>query len=201
MNRHAKTLLMLALLTAPSPLSAQQSSWPLTQTPEDCARAATTVRSQTLVSERRATMLFLSRCGPSGGVALAGELRRSSTVSDTTALYPEFHEIARIRDAEILRAALELAGDRSATPESRIMAFKVLISYHDEHRTAQPFSSFFPDQPGALMMQMYGGRPEGAPLPDGWLTSAVDVVRGIASSTEETDLMRVAARRTLPLLR
>ena len=203
MRDHAKLLFLLLVYAAPTALTAQQqpAPWPLTQTPEDCARAAGSVRGETVGPERRAAMLYLSRCGPAGGSALADELRRMRGVADTTALLPEYHEIVRIRDAEVLRAALELAGDRSATPESRFTAFKVLISYRDERRAAQPFSSFYPGNSYLPMMQDHGGASAGAPLPDGWLASAVDVVRRVESSAEETDLMREAARRALFLLR
>ena len=201
MRNHAKMLFLVLGCAVPTAVMAQQPAWPLTQTPEDCARAASSVRGEPAGAERRATMLYLSRCGPAGGAALADELRRLRGVADTTALLPEYHEIARIRDAEVLRAALELAGDRSATPESRLMAFKVLITYRDEHRAAQPFSSFYPGNSYLPMIQDHGGTSAGAPLPDGWLTTAVDVMRRVESSAEETDLMREAARRALFLLR
>jgi hypothetical protein len=198
---HLDHLYVLLAVLAPTSVAGQQWSPPLAPTPEECARAQSYVRDTGPSPERKPAMQYLARCGAQGGVALAEELRALRGVSNSGTLVREYADLARILDGAVLRAALDLAADRAATPESRIIAFKLLISYADWRQVSLPFSSFLPGNARVLASQDHFGRSDGAPLPADWLTSAVAVVEAVAASSEETDTMRYAAERTLTHLR
>jgi hypothetical protein len=91
---------------------------------ERCERAI----RQSDAGDLRGDVAILRQCGERGAAAVARLLRstsRSAPASDVT----RAADVALgFRDAEILRSALRVAGDRRATTVARVQSMRVLIS-------------------------------------------------------------------------
>ena len=75
----------------------------------------------------------LERCGDTGAVALARALRQAGAVSDTLLLGSILVQASSSRHPQILRAALELAGDRDAPSPARVAGMQVALRQHAGH--------------------------------------------------------------------
>jgi len=186
----------LFVLTAALPLEGQDQRPGAAYAADRCREALDALGSagaSTSGLHRRQALSWVARCGQEGATALAAELRRLTTVSDSTELMSSYYRIAGVLDSTVLRAAMDLAADRRATAGSRIIALKLLISYADVGRVSLPFSSFLPGNPPTISSQDHFGRVAGAPLPDGWQEGALDLVNRLAEDPAESDTIRHAA--------
>lgn len=189
-------LLGLAFLALPGGGAAQDKPDITAPTAEKCEWALGLLESSEASPQRREALELASICGPEGGAALAAELRRLRTMSDTVELRKVYFEIARIRDAQIYRAALEVGGDPQATVESRIVAFKLLISYAKIGFVSAPFAAFYPDEGAGFGTQSHFGRHEGRPLPPNWKGETLALLERLATDPAESDTIQTAAIRS-----
>jgi hypothetical protein len=132
---------------------------------------------------------------------LAQELARLESSSDVDELTRSYRAISHIRDAQVFEAALQLVGDASATPESRIVAFKVLITLSDPSRASLSISSFLPGSQPDFIRQDHHGVSDGNPLPADWSQRTRTRIEEVAEDADESEVMRFAARRALFYLR
>jgi hypothetical protein len=164
---------------------------------ERCRRWVAAVQGNTVAAERAQAVRSLSVCGSQGGVVLAAELKRLRDESDTGTLMKVYAPMAELRDASILEAALDVAGDRSAAETARIIAFKVLIAYHRGPGNSLPVSHFLPGNLPSLTNVYDATQLEGVPLPRGWQDGATSLLERIAADPAEGKTMPHAARRAL----
>ena len=187
---------LLSLTQVPGTLAGQgRPDWTVVNA-ETCA-SASQIAQDIDSPERRYALGHLSRCGPQGGRALARELRQLRDESDVVAMQRMFIEIARIRDAEVLEAALELAADRGATLEARVAALRIFVEYQDPTVTTTFGYFMLPRSNSSLMVGQDGGRREGAPLPDNWMDDVRMLLARIMEDPSEGESMRHGARRAL----
>jgi hypothetical protein len=193
-----RTIAPLFLIAALAPPAlAQESPVPYETTEANCRRA---VAESAAERATRPWLELLTRCGASGGAALAGELRRIGDLAGRDEMTRTFITISRLRDARMFEAALELAEDRSAALESRIAAFRLMIQYRDPFRTTN-FRYFL--LPGNSIS---GGtsthrlrHAEGVPLPEGWEASARAVMVRVTEDSTEGEAARYAASQAVKL--
>lgn len=193
-----RTLAPLLLITALAPPAlAQESSVPYETTEASCRRAAAESAAERAT---RPWLELLTRCGANGGAALAGELRRIGDLPDRDEMQRTFITISKLRDARMLEAALELAEDRSATLESRIAAFRLMIQYRDPFRTTN-FRYFqlprYSISGGTSTHRLRHA--EGVPLPEGWEAAARGVMARVAGDSTEHEAARYAASQAVKL--
>ena len=201
MNIRDGILALVLTHAMPAAAAAQEQQSAPARKAEACRQAIEIVTAGAALPERREALAYLPRCGAEGGRAMAQELRRLSATSDSATLLKSYYQIARIVDASVLAAALELAEDESATSESRIIAFKVLISFKNPAFTSVPFSGFLPGNPRTVSVQDHFGTNEGSPLPANWQISAREVLERLAANPQGNETIRHAARRALSLFR
>jgi hypothetical protein len=194
-----KMIVVLALLPAfPASLNGQAMQASEARRLEACRRAPAVVdRPGALRLERNEAIAHLSRCGREGGMALARELIRLRAISDSALLLKSYCQIARIRDAAVLSAALELGEDGGATTEARIIGFKILITYNNPALASWPFGGFLPDRPPSFSIQDHFPMGIGLPLPERWQESARAVLERVVANPQESREVRYAARRAL----
>jgi hypothetical protein len=198
-----RQLVVALVLTPAIPVStmAQQQQSAAAQHAEACQRASEIVDRGTVPSARPEALAYLPKCGARGGRALAQELKRWNATSDSTALLHAYYQIARLVDASVFAAAIEMAEDQRATAESRIIAFKLLVSYKNPALTSLPFSGFLPGNSRTIAVQDHFGTREGSPLPENWESSAHAVLDRVARNSQESETIRHAARRALSFFR
>jgi hypothetical protein len=148
-------------------------------------------------AEWRRSLAYLSACGRAGGAVLARELARLESSSDVDELTQSYRAISHIRDAQVFEAALELVGDASATPESRIVAFKVLITLHDPSRASLSISSFLPGSQPDFMRQDHHAVSDGELLPADWSQRTRTRIGEVVEDADESEPMRFAAGRAV----
>jgi hypothetical protein len=190
-------ILALSAIGVPAIAHAQEQVATAAQRAEICRHAIVAVTDQTPAPDRRNALSYLSSCGAEGGVALATELRRGRELSDSAALLESYYSVARIVDTSVLKAALDLAADPDASDESRIVSFKILITYKNPALVSLPVSGFLPGHPPALATQDHFGTHKGADLPVGWETTAVKLLERLSDDHLENAAIRHAARRAL----
>lgn len=128
-------------------------------------------------------------------------MTRLRDTSDFAELLASYFPIASLLDARIFDTALRLAGDQAATPESRIIAFKLLISYKHKELVSLPPSTFIPGNPPQLSAQDHFGRTQGEPLPGDWESASTDLLSRLEENPGESETIRHAARWALRFFR
>lgn len=196
-----KTISLGLLLFALPAASAGQQDTQLAQRAQACARAATTLQSPDRSIEYWRAVEQLPVCGRDGGRLLARELGRSRTDADSVTLLRLYFQVARIEDANVLDSALALAADPHATPESRIIALKLLVSYVDPSLVSLPFSGFLPGHQPVLATQDHFGRLEATPLPPDWRRRAIALAERLENGAADGDTIRHAAHVALRYLK
>ncbi len=190
MNR--ATIVALLMFTA-FPAAAAAQALPQ----ERCASAAAELDVSRGGAARSEAIRKLARCGEIGGELLARELRALSTASDRDELVASYYGITRISDDRVREAAISILVDRSATIEARIIALKVLITYHDPARASVAFESFLPGSQPSLTVQDHFSGHVGRPLAPGWEESAHAAILTVANDMDDSEAARFAARRAL----
>ena len=171
---------------------------------EMCERALQGVRDDQSAVERWRLIDSLSGCGAEGGSALAEELRRLRGIYELTTLERLFDRIVRIRDATVFGAALELADDKSATVEARIVAFRIFVQYENPiwvttfDAFSLPWQEGWPlSRRGTYYVVDHPGQSEGAPLPDDWEATVRALLTRIREDNTEPDPVRSGAGQAL----
>jgi hypothetical protein len=149
-------------------------------------------------------------CPEQAGRALAAELRRLRTSTDTARLEKATRLAHYLHDGELWRGALSLAGDSGASPEARVFAFRTLVwtmapaarlSYGGMIR---PWPQALLESGGSYTIHYYGGHTAhdltwpafGTPTPADFLSRTRAVCGRVAADPNEADLVRRAARTT-----
>lgn len=145
-------------------------------------------------SETRNALSHLSRCRVDGGVVLASRLTALRSTTDVEMLQRMFNFISAIRDAEVLNASIELAGDQTATIESRIVALMVFARYQDPYVYPEIRYYLLPAVTMARNRSDHPGpqRP-GAPLPVDWEDRVRSLLTRITEDPGESEAARHAA--------
>jgi hypothetical protein len=165
--------------------------------PQVCQRTVEAVQSGDEIQDRMQALWYLRFCGSDGASALASELARLRTVSDVSRLHLTYHPIAAVRDAEILDAAMQLAGDRGATAESRIMALMLLVAYRGASGVMPSLASFLPGGTVQLVGERRAAPIDVGPLASDWEMVSRTLITRIARDADERDPVRDAARWAL----
>lgn len=165
-----------------------------------CDYAVRGVSGEASLPDREKALWSLRSCGEDGATALAEELSRLRDISEFKRLLASYYPIASLLDARIVDAALMLASDAAATPASRIVAFKLIVSYKHKHFVSLPPSTFVPGNPPELSAQNDFERFQGDPLPSDWEKSAQDLLSRLSEDGGESETIRYAARWALQLL-
>jgi hypothetical protein len=126
---------------------------------------------------------YVVNCGRAGGDALANAIHRTRRVTDTVELAAVTRSLRTFRDGAVFNAALDVAGDRSATVQARVIAFRTLLVMMSPGRSLSYGQMTSLEENGTCL-----GRPrgfhdevkEGAPLPP-----------------RHAELLRVAASRVI----
>jgi hypothetical protein len=188
-------LLLIAALAPPA--LAQESPVPYETTEANCRRAVVESAAERAT---RPWLRLLVRCGATGAAALAGELRRIGDLSDRDEMTRTFITLSRLRDPQMLEAALELAQDRSATLESRIAAFRLMIQYRDRFLTTNFRYFLLPRHSNSGDVVNHSVQMDsGVPLPEGWEASARAVMVRVAEDSTEGEAARYAASQAVKL--
>jgi hypothetical protein len=191
----------MALVFMPAGIAAQDQQSRAAQRAETCRRSVQIVRDDAPSDQRKEALSRLSTCGAEGGSVLASELRGVRTTPDSVLQLKTYYQVARILDAEVLSAALDVAGDPQAAVEARIVSFKLLISYKNRHLVSLAYSGFLPGNPMPMGVQDHYGRLTGTPLPPNWEDEASSLLRRLHNDPAENDTIRFAARRALTFFR
>jgi len=187
--------LLIFLVSMPPAATAQETTNPLEPTPENCAFAAELVRTDGASPERPHPRQFLSKCGAAGGQLLAEELLALRNVSDAETLRAAFFDVSKIRDAQVLAAALDLAADRAATIEARVIALRLLVEYENPLVTTTSDYFLLPRRMTGTNFRSGGVQRWATPLPEGWEAEASALLTAIAEDSTESEAARTAARR------
>ena len=92
-----------------------------------CDKAAKTVQKGHPAHKEQAALNTLLTCGSMGATVTAGALAHSGMESDTDVLTSFYFTVNAWRDADIMSAAMQLAGDPGATFQSRVYAISHLL--------------------------------------------------------------------------
>lgn len=185
--------IILVLLALPESGYGQEPTDLLSYDRETCEVTAEALREGAVVSDRTEALWYLRRCGPDGASALASELARLRTTSDWERLLGAYHAISSVLDAGIFESALRLVEDRAASPESRAMAVRLLISYQGSDNVAPSFDSFFSGSSVQLSTESGAAKVEHVALPRDWESTTSDLLEGIAADSTENEAIRNAA--------
>jgi hypothetical protein len=198
-----KTMTFVALACVlPAALDAQAEQAAAAWRAQACEQALNaTAEASARDAEWRRSVSYLPACGPAGGAALARELTRLESSTDIDELTQSYRAISRIRDAQVFEAALEVVGDASATPGSRIVGLKILITLNDPGQAKLSISSFVPDSQPDFVRQDHHGVSDGESLPADWRQRTRTRIEEVAEDADESEAMRFAARRALFYLR
>lgn len=196
MRARALTTILISL-GLPWHASGQEPASLLGYDPETCQATAEAVRGGDALPDRTQALWYLRLCGPDGASALASEVTRLRGATDLAAVRSAYHAIASVVDSGILDSAFRLAADREATPEARVMAVRLLISYQGDDNVAPSFSSFFPGNQVELTTESGTPKVEHAPLPRDWERRAGDLLERIVADATESEPVRNAARWAL----
>ena len=150
----------------------------------------------------------VSGCGEAGGIVLARALKEMRHETDFATMERLFVRVARIRDREVLRTALEVATDREASDAARAVAYRIFIKYSNPIRTPRFADVGLPwDEWGARgRISLPGtvdhpGIRSGVPLPLDWEATVAQALRAIAENVADTEPARFGARATLRYFR
>jgi hypothetical protein len=135
-------------------------------------------------------------CGTAGGAAIAQAILRSREGNDLTALDMITRPVRQLTDATVLRAALSVAGDASATPAARVFSFRALINllspgrvltYSQLAGTSDDRSCF------GLGPSLHSERLLGEPLPADASRAIRELATGVAADEQAEPEVRRAA--------
>ena len=140
---------------------------------------------------------FVANCGREGGRAVAGAIRRARSGSSPGELEAITRSIRTFRDGAVFHAALEVAGDRSASIPARVFAFRTLLGTmspgrdlsYAEMTTAGTISACLGRPPG-----FHDAVTRGAPLPPQPGALLRDVAARVVDDASEAAEVRQAAR-------
>lgn len=198
-----RTMTLVALgYLVPAALAGQAEQASSAWRAQACVQALNaTAEASARDAEWRRSVSYLPACGPAGGAALARELTRLESSTDIDELTQSYRAISRIRDAQVFEAALEVVGDASATPGSRIVGLKILITLNDPSQAKLSISSFLPGSQPDFVRQDHHSVSDGEPLPADWSQRTRTRIEEVAEDADESEAMRFAARRALFYLR
>ena len=199
------TPLWLALLFPIAVADAQAPTAP----DSACVSAQRIMASGRITDSDRGASLTISRCGRAGAAAVARGLTRIRSERDSAAVQRFMTVADGWRDADIMKAAVDVAEDRTATMPSRLFAVKHLLALLHPYRVyevwglVQSVDSSY-DAHSRLWTYSVGcqrgiasapkGATKGAPLP----ANAKDIIRAalarIEADTESPREIRNAAR-------
>ena len=130
--RYVLLLLMLHAAKAPSAMAQQSDSIRACRQAEqfvrETAHASPNARvpGGELYERRQMARAQLLSCGATGGDLAAETIRALRTESDTNVLKTDIAPFANLRDAAVFEAAMDVAGDRSASEAARVFAVRTL---------------------------------------------------------------------------
>jgi hypothetical protein len=188
---------IVGCMTLPWAAYGQEPGGALGYEPQVCQATVEAVQGGDEIQDRMQALWYLRFCGSDGASALASELARLRTVSDLSRLHLTYHPIAAVTDAEILDAALQLAGDQGATAESRIMAMRLLMSYEGNSEVMPPLASFLAGGTVQLVGERRAAPIEVTALASDWELVARTLLTRMANDAGERDPVRNAARWAL----
>jgi hypothetical protein len=95
-------------------------------TPE-CEAAIRQVAQQGFATVENAVLSVLPHCGRAGARVTAAAITVSRTSHDTVALLRTYRHVDLWRDADVMQAALNVAGDAGASTQARVFALRHLL--------------------------------------------------------------------------
>lgn len=195
MNRFLLPTLILALL----PLTASGQANPDSiKKRNDCRLAVQVVTTGQPAVKTEWAMIFVRGC-PEFPAALARALREARTSRDKGELNRLTAPADWLRDGAVYSAADEVLRDRTASPEARVFAIRVLVWAYlpglelDYSHLVDADGDGYPTC-GGLGPSLHGEIVRGMPLPAGWEESGRALGRALALDGSEAIPVRQAAR-------
>lgn len=159
---------------------------------ERCRRAREIVSAADSAARAHWALEVMWTCEDAGPV-LARALAKARASTDTAYLRALAAPMVRLRDGEVFEAALSVAGDRTATDESRVAAIEVLILALLPGANVNPaIGSTHAGQcftPPGTHWSPVGG----TPLPDGYVARASDLLTSLFRDRGEPERVHAAA--------
>jgi hypothetical protein len=188
-------MLMIAVavvLAAPHPLSAQ--------TPADsvhrrnhCRLAAQVIGTGQPAPKKEWALGVIRSC-TEGGAVLAEAIRAARTSADTAMLNALTAPMVELRDGSVFSAAMDVAGDQSATSEARVFAIRILMW------SMYPGGGIYYSSLAAGSQGCLGHGPsthtrvtQGVPLPSDYIARAKALGHALAHDSTEAVPVRLAA--------
>jgi hypothetical protein len=170
----------------------------------DCRLAAQVLQKGNPAPHRQWAGAFIQRCGADevadANVAALNRLRSSR---DTAELKQVWNQLQYVRDARIYRAAVSIAGDRTASVPARVSALLWLLRLRapDQFATEREVTGGF-DAAGHVRggcgrySHLVGSSPflDGQPLPAGFGAEITELGRLVSSDASQPLDVRTAAR-------
>jgi hypothetical protein len=125
MVRHI-VLSLLVSAGVPVGLQAQSEQSDSVDLRNRCRLAVQTIATTHPAPHSGWAVQFIQNC-PEGGRVLANAFREARSSRDTALLDAITRPAIRLRDGGLFSAALEIAGDRGASPEARVYAIRTLM--------------------------------------------------------------------------
>lgn len=185
--------LIITLVSLPTSMRAQSYATTATTTECNSAIAALKAKTPPIPGATDNAWWTATRCGASGGSALAAAMTKLGASADTSSLgYAEL-ALGNIRDAAIFQNAKLLTTSTSATNAARIMALRVLLAQHSGGlylpRPIRLTTDGRRCQSGVLPRDaVYAG----ASLPADYAQQAFVAAKQVAGSTAASDVRLVA---------
>ena len=124
---HAFLLATVIVAASARPTSAQSPPRAPGDVVKTCDKAVKTLRNERPAHKRGDALEYAQFCGQAGAEVTALAVADSRTEADTLVLQHLYAVVDAWRDAQIMTAALGVAGDGGATTPSRVYAMKHLL--------------------------------------------------------------------------
>ena len=120
----------LLLVAACTPRVGQAQLYATPATATECNAAISALKAKTPPAPGSDAWWVATRCGATGGSALASAATKLAATADTAQLRDAELALGDIRDAAVFQSVKSLATNTSATTPARIMALRVLLAQH-----------------------------------------------------------------------